>query len=193
MIYLNLFWTFFKIGLFTFGGGQAMIPMIMREVTARGWISETDLIDFIAISESTPGTFAVNISTYTGVQTAGVLGALCSTIGVVLPSIIIITLIALLFASLMKKQAVGEVFGYIRSSVTGLLTAVLISLFMLVLFGISSVYDTSKASADYIGLGLFAILFGLSFIKIKGRKISPIILILISAVLGLLCYGFIPV
>lgn len=192
MIYLNLFWTFFKIGLFTFGGGQAMIPMIMREVTAKGWISETDLIDFIAISESTPGTFAVNISTYTGVQTAGVLGALCSTIGVVLPSLIIITLIALLFASLMKKPAVGEVFSCVRSSVTGLLVAVLLSLFMLVLFGISSIYDTSSASVDYIGLGLFAVLFGLSFIKIKGRKISPIILILISAVLGLLCYGFIP-
>ena len=84
MIYLELLWTFFKIGLFTIGGGHAMIPLIMSEVSAHGWIDQQVLIDFIGIAESTPGPFAINIATYTGVERAGVLGAVCATLGVVL-------------------------------------------------------------------------------------------------------------
>lgn len=117
MIYLDLFWTFFKIGLFTIGGGQAMIPMIMTNVVAKGWLEQTALIDFIAISESTPGPFAVNIATYTGIETAGIFGAICATLGVVLPSVIIITIVAKLLSNFMKRKAVGEVFTGDRKSV----------------------------------------------------------------------------
>ena len=94
MILLHLFLTFFKIGLFTIGGGYAMIPLIQEEVLQNHWLSFTDLIDFIAVSESTPGPFAVNIATYIGAETAGVLGAVCATVGVVLPSFLIILLVA---------------------------------------------------------------------------------------------------
>lgn len=200
MIYLQLFWTFFKIGLFTIGGGQAMIPMISQEVVEKGWLTLEEVQSFIAISESTPGPFAVNIATYTGVsvlQSAGVgesmLGAICATFGVVLPSLIIITLIALVFSNFIKKPAVQSVFVYVRSTVTGLLLAVFVGFVLSTLFGISSVLSHEPVQFDVIGTCLFALLFGLSLIRIKGKTLQPIWLIIIAAVIGTLCYGFIPI
>ena len=200
MIYLQLFWTFFKIGLFTIGGGQAMIPMISQEVVEKGWLTLEEVQSFIAISESTPGPFAVNIATYTGVsvlQSAGVgesiLGAICATLGVVLPSLVIITLIALAFSNFIKKPAVQSVFVYVRSTVTGLLIAVFAGFVLSTLLGISSVLSHEPVQFDVIGTCLFALLFGLSLIKIKGKTLQPIWLIIIAAVIGTLCYGFIPI
>lgn len=200
MIYLQLFWTFFKIGLFTIGGGQAMIPMISQEVVEKGWLTLDEVQSFIAISESTPGPFAVNIATYTGVsvlQSAGVgesiLGAICATFGVVLPSLVIITLIALAFSNFIKKPAVQSVFVYVRSTVAGLLIAVFAGFVLSTLLGISSVLSHEPVQFDAIGTCLFALLFGLSLIKIKGKTLQPIWLIIISAVIGTLCYGFIPI
>ena len=106
MIYLELFYTFFLIGLFTFGGGYAMIPMIKEQVVSRGFISESALADFIAISEATPGPFAINISTFVGAEVGGVLGALMSTFGVILPSLIIIIIIAMIMVKFMKNRFV---------------------------------------------------------------------------------------
>lgn len=200
MIYLQLFWTFFKIGLFTIGGGQAMIPMISQEVVEKGWLTLDEVQSFIAISESTPGPFAVNIATYTGVsvlQSAGVgesiLGAICATFGVVLPSLVIITLIALAFSNFIKKPAVQSVFVYVRSTVTGLLIAVFAGFVLSTLLGVSSVLSHEPVQFDVIGTCLFALLFGLSLIRIKGKALQPIWLIIISAVIGTLCYGFIPI
>ena len=199
MIYLQLFWTFFKIGLFTIGGGQAMIPMISQEVVEKGWLTLDEVQSFIAISESTPGPFAVNIATYTGVsvlQSAGVgesiLGAICATLGVVLPSLVIITLIALAFSNFIKKPAVQSVFVYVRSTVTGLLIAVFAGFVLSTLLGVSSVLSHEPVQFDVIGTCLFALLFGLSLIRIKGKTLQPIWLIIIAAVIGTLCYGFIP-
>ncbi len=189
MIYLDLFWTFFKIGLFTIGGGQAMIPMIMTTVVDKGWLSENELIDFIAISESTPGPFAVNIATYTGIETASVFGAICATLGVVLPSVIIIIIVAKLLSGFMKKRAVGEVFTGVRSTVTGLLMSVFVTLVLTMLFGITDIKNVQNVSVDYIGIGLFAVLFPLSFLKIRGKKMKPILMVIMSAALGILCYG----
>ena len=200
MIYLQLFWTFFKIGLFTIGGGQAMIPMISQEVVEKGWLTLDEVQSFIAMSESTPGPFAVNIATYTGVsvlQSAGVgesiLGAICATFGVVLPSLVIITLIALAFSNFIKKPAVQSVFVYVRSTVTGLLIAVFVGFVLSTLLGVSSVLSHEPVQFDVIGTCLFALLFGLSLIRIKGKTLQPIWLIIISAVIGTLCYGFIPI
>ncbi len=200
MIYLQLFWTFFKIGLFTIGGGQAMIPMISQEVVEKGWLTLDEVQSFIAISESTPGPFAVNIATYTGVsvlQSAGVgesiLGAICATFGVVLPSLVIITLIALAFSNFIKKPAVQSVFVYVRSTVTGLLIAVFVGFVLSTLLGVSSVLSHEPVQFDVIGTCLFALLFGLSLIRIKGKTLQPIWLIIIAAVIGTLCYGFIPI
>ena len=94
---IKLFITFFKIGLFTFGGGYAMLPMIQEQVQTNGWITSRELVDFIAVSESTPGPFAINISTYIGMEKAGIPGALCATVGVALPSFLIIIFLAKIF------------------------------------------------------------------------------------------------
>ena len=99
MQFLQLFFTFVKIGLFTIGGGYAMIPLIQSEVIAHEWLAQQQLVDFIAVSESTPGPFAINIATFVGMQTYGILGALATTIGVVLPSFVIILIIAKFFLS----------------------------------------------------------------------------------------------
>ena len=192
MIYLEIFWTFFKIGLFTIGGGHAMIPLIMREIVNKGWIANDILLDFIAISESTPGPFAVNIATFSGMEIAGIFGAILATLGVVLPSFIIITIIAKVLHRYMKKQAVQEVFLGVRSSVTGLLMSVFLSLFLIVIFGMNGYTDVTSFKFDYIGLAIFVTLTPLAFIKIKGKKIHPIFIILISAIFGLLLYGLIP-
>lgn len=192
MIELQLFWTFFKIGLFTIGGGHAMIPLIMEEIVAKGWLDQEVLLDFIAISESTPGPFAVNIATYAGQEIAGIGGAIMSTLGVVLPSLIIIIIIAKFFSKYMNRPVVQEVFDHVSGSVTGLLFSVVLTVGILVLFGMDSVYDTASFSPDYIAIGLFLGLLALSFVKIKKKKIPPIALIIISAVCGVLLYGFIP-
>lgn len=192
MIELQLFWTFFKIGLFTIGGGHAMIPLIMEEIVAKGWLDQEVLLDFIAISESTPGPFAVNIATYAGQEIAGIGGAIMCTLGVVLPSLIIIIIIAKFFSKYMNRPVVQEVFDHVSGSVTGLLFSVVLTVGILVLFGMDSVYDTASFSPDYIAIGLFLGLLALSFVKIKKKKIPPIALIIISAVCGVLLYGFIP-
>ena len=201
MEFLKLFWVFFKIGLFTIGGGHAMIPLIMQDVVAEGWLSEEILIDFIAISESTPGPFAVNIATYTGTTVGqtllgggfwpGLLGAICATTGVVLPSVIIIILIVKPFSKAMKKPAVKEVFTGVRSSVSGLLLSVFISLFLTVILGMDSVWD-KPTGFDFVGFVIFAILLAVSFVKVKGKSLHPIIIVVLSGLLGLLMYGFIP-
>ncbi len=187
MIFLELFWTFFKIGLFTIGGGQAMIPMIMTNVVEKGWLSENQLVDFIAISESTPGPFSVNIATYAGIETAGLFGAIMATLGVVMPSLIIIVIVAKLLSSFMKKPAVGEVFAGVRASVTGLLASVFVTLLMSILLTMSTPSD--KPDADYVGIVLFLIVLPISFVKIKGKKLPPVGIILISAILGLAAYA----
>ena len=94
VIYLKLFLIFFKIGAFTFGGGYAMLPLIQQEVLSQGWMDLEQLVNFIAVSESTPGPLAVNLSTYIGAETGGLLGSFCATVGVVLPSFVIILLVA---------------------------------------------------------------------------------------------------
>ena len=193
MLELQLFWTFFKIGLFTIGGGHAMIPLIMEEIVAKGWLSQEVLLDFIAISESTPGPFAVNIATYAGQEVAGIGGAIMCTLGVVLPSLIIIVIIAKFFSRYMNKPIVQEVFDHVSGSVTGLLFSVVVTVGILVLFGMDSVFDTASFEPDWIAIGLFLVLLALSFVRIKKKKLPPIAIILLSALGGVLLYGFIPV
>ena len=193
MLELQLFWTFFKIGLFTIGGGHAMIPLIMEEIVAEDWLSQEVLLDFIAISESTPGPFAVNIATYAGQEVAGIGGAIMCTLGVVLPSLIIIIIIAKFFSRYMNRPAVQEVFDSVSGAVSGLLLSVVITVGILVLFNMDGLFDTESFAFDPIALGLFAAMLVAGFVKIKGKRMPPILLIVISAGLGVLLYGFIPV
>ena len=127
---LNLFLTMFKIGLFTFGGGYAMIPFIQREtVEKHGWISDDDILEIIAIAESTPGPIAINSATFIGYKIAGVLGSACATLGVVLPSFIIITIIAFLLNEFQDIKAVQYAFFGIRAGVLALVLKALITMY----------------------------------------------------------------
>ena len=125
-----LFLTFFKIGAFTFGGGYAMIPLIQREVAdKRKWITEDDILDIIAIAESTPGPIAINTATFVGFKTAGFFGAFASTFGVVLPSFVIITVIAYLLRNFSDYKGVRYAFFGVRAGVLALIIKGLVSMY----------------------------------------------------------------
>ena len=118
----KLFTTFFKIGAFTFGGGYAMIPLIQKEaVEKNGWVTDDDILEIIAIAESTPGPIAINSATFVGYRTCGVLGSMCATLGVVLPSFVIILLISFVLRQFQEIKAVQYAFNGIRAGVLALL------------------------------------------------------------------------
>lgn len=181
MIYLELFITFFKIGLFTFGGGYAMLPLIEQEVLSHGWLTAEEIVNFIAVSESTPGPFAINISTYVGVETAGIPGAFTATLGVVLPSFAVILIVARIYDSFRKNRTVSGCMSGLKPAVVGLIGAALISVGSAVFFpdGVSASVFTSPAF--YISLGIFAVS---ALMAVK--KLHPIIIIAFSAVVGLI-------
>ena len=131
---LLLFWKFFKIGLFTFGGGYAMIPLMRAEFVEGGYISEQLLIDFIGISESTPGPFAVNMATFIGMENGGFFGALLTTLGVILPSYIIILIIAMFGAKFLESKTVKNAFIGLKPVVIGLISSVAVGLIISAIF-----------------------------------------------------------
>ncbi|MBR6740256.1 MAG: chromate transporter [Clostridia bacterium] len=186
MILLELFYTFFKIGLFTFGGGYAMIPMITDEVVSRAWALEGRLIDFIAISESTPGPFAINIATFVGMNSAGLLGAICATLGVILPSFIIILIVAALFDRFNRSRAVKGFLWGVRPAVIGLIASAAVSVFISAVFS----GEISKAGFDLPALCIAVGALVISRIKWNGKKtIHPIAVIAICALAGIVVYG----
>lgn len=125
-----LFLTFFKIGAFTFGGGYAMIPLIQKEIVeSKGFITDEDILDIFAISESTPGPIAINSATFVGYKIAGVFGSFCATLGVVLPSFVVISLISLVLREFSEIQAVKFAFRGIRAGVLALIVKALISMY----------------------------------------------------------------
>ncbi len=118
----KVFATFFKIGAFTFGGGYAMIPLIQNEAVEKNkWITDDDILEIIAIAESTPGPIAINSATFVGYRAAGVLGSVCATLGVVLPSFVIILLLSFVLRQFQELQAVRYAFAGIRAGVLALL------------------------------------------------------------------------
>ncbi len=183
MIYLELFITFFKIGLFTFGGGYAMLPLIEEEITAKGWMAMEQLVNFIAVSESTPGPFAINIATYVGSQVAplGVLGSACATLGVVMPSFSIILIVAKIYDKFKNSKTVKGIMTGLKPAVVGLIANAIISIAISVFFPISLVsLSAFKTLQFYISLAIFAVCTLLAF-----KKVHPIIIILLSAAAGI--------
>ncbi|MEG2415356.1 MAG: chromate transporter [Kiritimatiellia bacterium] len=179
MIYWTLFWTFFKIGLFTLGGGYAMIPLIQREVIEHyAWMTRDQFIEFVGIAESTPGPFAINISTFAGMHTAGILGSLCSTGGVVLPSLIIILLIAGLFHSLLRSWIVQTALQGAAPVIVGLIGAAAITLLARVLW---VPQEGLRVTSLLFAAGLFSLM--------RLRRLNPILIILLGAGLGMLLFG----
>ena len=189
MIYLELFLTFLQIGAFSFGGGYGMISLIREKALMYGWLTEEELLNMIAVAESTPGPIAVNMATFVGSAEGGALGSLLATIGVVLPSFIIILIIAALIRNLLKYAGVKAFLGGIRPCVVGLILATAITMFVSVVIGFAGVGDAP--SIDFTGIIIFAILITISFVAELAlkKKPSPILMILISAGLGMLMYS----
>lgn len=190
MILLELFLTCFKVGLFTIGGGAAIIPILQQEVVAKGWISMEEVLTYIAISESTPGPIAINMATFVGSSQAGFLGALCATLGMVMPSFIIILVIAKFFSKFSENKYIKTVLVSIRPFVVGMILSA--GIFMtLSAIGLNSI-DAVKA-IDFsnikglLGIILTALIAVIMFAykKIFKKPISVIPLIAISAVLGI--------
>ena len=127
MIYLELFLIFFKIGAFTFGGGYAMLPLIQQEMLSHNWMDLEQLVNFVAVSESTPGPLAVNLASFVGAETGGLLGAGCATIGVVLPSFLIILLVAKFYRAFQTNTLVKGCMNGLRPTVVGMIGASLLS------------------------------------------------------------------
>lgn len=173
MILLELFWTLFKIGALTFGGGYAMLPLIQAEVERHGWMDAESLVNFIAVSESTPGPFAVNISTYVGIERAGLSGAACATLGVVLPSFVIILLVARFFDQFRSSRVVRGCMSGLKPAVIGMIATAVLSVGKTVFWPFDPVQTLCS-------LGIFAI----SMVLVM-RKKHPIVIILLSAALGI--------
>ena len=170
MIYLELLWTFFKIGAFTYGGGYVMVPLIQAEVAAHGWMDATSLLNFIAVSESTPGPLAVNVATYVGAEVGGLFGAICATFGVVFPAFAIILIVAKCYEAFKASKVVKGCMSGLKPAVVGLIGTAVISIGRTV-FTSGSVY-------------VMAAIFALS-LYLALKKKSPILIICIAALLGI--------
>ncbi len=187
-IFLELFWAFFKVGAVTVGGGYAMLPFIQQEVLNRSWMPEEDIVNFIAVSESTPGPFAINIATYVGSVVGGedwglfgtIFGAFCATLGVVLPSFIIILIVAKIYEAFKKSKTVKGIMTGLKPAVVGLIGAAVLVILTTVFApnGWSVALFTDPAT--YISLGLFGVASLLAF-----KKVHPILIICLWAVVGI--------
>ncbi|MBT9775248.1 chromate transporter [Clostridium sp. MCC353] len=181
MIYISLFFAFLKIGMFAFGGAYGAIPLIQESVLAHGWMDEAMFANIIAISESTPGPIMVNAATYIGSSQAGVLGAAAATVGVVLPSFIIILIITALLHSFLKNRSVQAVLKGVKPCLMGIILAA--GLFMAVKAVFGGGGDFYFDFTSFILLILLA--GGAGVVKYRWKKeISPIALIVIAGVLG---------
>ena len=186
MIYLELFLTFLLIGAVSFGGGYGMIAMIREKCLANGWLTEAELMDRIAVAESTPGPIAVNMATFVGANEGGVLGAILATLGVVLPSFFILLLIASILKNLLRYEGVKAFLDGVRPAVVGLILATAATMLLSVCFRITTVAEAPMV--DWLSLAILAALFAAAWLyrRLLKKKPSPIRMILISAILGIL-------
>ena len=187
MIYLYLFLEFFKVGLFTFGGGYAMIPLIKEVVLSRGWMNEDHFLDMIGLSEVTPGPIAINMATFIGSEQGGILGSAIATLGVILPAFIIMLLISMLLKKFMKNRFLQASLHGIKFVAIALITSSAIILLCDLLFpySLSNGQFNVSFNLDYIKIFVL-IIAGYFLLKlIFKKKPSPIITIILSAIIGL--------
>ena len=186
-IFLDLFLTFFKIGAFTFGGGYAMLPLMQEEVLAHKWMPLEDVVNFIAVSESTPGPFAINMATYVGSEVGGALGlagslfgSFCATFGVVLPSFIIILIVAKCFERFKNSKLVKGCMTGLKPAVVGLIGSAIISVLLTVFIPNGFSLGIFTDASFYVSLAIFVVCTVMAF-----KKVHPITIIVLAAVLGI--------
>ena len=187
MIYLRLFWEFFKVGLFSVGGGLATLPFLYSLGAKTGWFSTADVANMLAVSESTPGPIGVNMATYAGFDCGGVLGGVVATLGLVTPSVIVIVLIAMALQAFRTNKYVDAAFYTLHPASTGLIAAAGWSVFALVLVNL----DACRASyqqADLLqwkNLILFAVIWVLTNLVKPLKKLHPVVFLALAAVVGI--------
>ena len=185
MIYLHLFLGFLKVGCFAFGGAYGAIPLIRDVVMSYGWLNDEMLTYMIAVSESTPGPIMVNLATYIGSSQAGFLGASIATLAVVLPSFLIILLVTALLKTALKNKYVQAILRGLKPCVIGIVLAT--GIYMVLKNCFVTISDvTVNLNAVIISALLIASMFG--YKHLKKRKLSPISLIILSAVLGIIVF-----
>lgn len=183
MIYLTLFWEFFKTGLFAIGGGLATLPFLSRMGDSFGWFTQEDLANMLAVSESTPGPVGVNMATYVGSTVGGILGGVVATVGLVLPSFLIILLVAKIMEKFRTNRFVKNSMDALRPTSVGMICAAVLGVLLSVLFSVDAL-----SAGDWMGffrvteLILFAVLLA---VYIKFNKLHPVIILLIGAVAGI--------
>ena len=187
MIYLRLFWEFFKVGLFSVGGGLATLPFLYSLGAKTGWFSTADVANMLAVSESTPGPIGVNMATYAGFDCAGVLGGVVATLGLVTPSVIVIVLIAMALQAFRTNKYVDAAFYTLHPASTGLIAAAGWSVFALVLVNLDA-YRVSYQLADLLqwkNLLLFAVIWVLTNLVKPLKKLHPVVFLALAAVVGI--------
>lgn len=186
MIYLELFLGFLKVGCFAFGGAYGAIPLIRDMVMSYGWLSDEMLTYMIAVSESTPGPIMVNLATYIGSNQAGFLGAVIATLAVVLPSFLIILLVTALLKTALKNKYVQAVLRGLKPCVIGIVLAT----------GLYMIVQNCLSIGKGLGIDIISLLITLAltatmiaYKHIFKKKLSPIMLIVLSAIIGIIAYG----
>ena len=186
MIYLKLFVAFLEVGLFSFGGGYVSIPLIREIVLSYGWMDDEMITHMIAVSESTPGPLMVNMATYVGSSQGGILGALIATLAVVFPAFLIIVLVMAILRRFISNRYFQAILSGMKPCIIGIIMAMGIYLMVQNCFG--SIFYGIDIMAVIMAILLGVVYWGSR--KIKKNGISPILLIIISAGAGVLCYGF---
>lgn len=181
MIYLELFWAFFQVGLFSIGGGYAALPLIQaRVVDAHHWLSLAEFTDVVTISQMTPGPIGINAATFVGTKTAGIPGSLAATLGCVTPSFIIVLGLAYIYTKYNNIDIIQGILGGLRPAVVGLIAASGLSITLLCFF------ESVEAAFNLASLDVFAVvLFIIGFFALRKFKLNPIYIMLGSGAVGL--------
>lgn len=186
MIYLRLFYEFFKTGLFAVGGGLATLPFLNALADSTGWFTRAQLADMVAVSESTPGPMGVNMATYVGFTVGGIPGAVIATLGLITPSIIVILIIAKLLEKFRDSRAVSSAFYGLRPASTGLIAAAGLSVAATTLVDLNMGGKiTELLSFNWPAIALAAVLIVLTRFVKPTKGLHPIVFILFSAVVGI--------
>ena len=189
MIYLQLFFTFLKVGAFAFGGGYAMLSLIGDSVLKYGWMTEQELLNFVGVETVVPGPIAVNMATYIGYGQGGFLGALLATIGVVMPSFLVILIVAAFINNLLKYPAVKALITGMRPALGGLVLSVATTMALAVFLGIESIRQF-QFSFDWQTLVILTAVIAIPLVwkRLKKKEFSSVLLVVISGVLGILLF-----
>ncbi len=190
MIYLKLFLTFLEIGAVSFGGGYGMISLIREIVVSNGWLTEGELLNFIAVSESTPGPIAINMATFIGASQGGILGSFLATLGVVLPSFVIILIIASVASGLLKRPSVKAFIGGVKPCVVALILGTAVTMGLSSVLGIKTISEEIKFNIRGFIILLIILAVHFLFKYVFKKKTKPILMIILSAVLGIIIYAF---